>query len=78
MNSIFPPHSGVEVYESSALVVQFRFPRTKKRRIRNKWRNNPANFKPDPQVYQIQGKLYAHPQTARRLKETLDKNKNTN
>lgn len=70
-----PRHSSVEIFESSALVVQFRFPRSKKSRIRQKWSKNPANFKADPKVYQIQGKLYAHPQTARRMKELLDKSK---
>lgn len=72
MNNLTPPLLALEIYESTALIVQFRFPRSKKKRIRKKWSKNLANYKPDPKVYQIQGKLYAHPQTARRLKENLD------
>lgn len=42
---------GFRIITSEHLVVQYRFPRTKKRRIRKKWRQDPRNWKPDPRAY---------------------------
>lgn len=45
------------------VIKQFRFPRSKKRRIRNKWAKQPKNFKAwlEPRAYQIGNKIIAHP-----------------
>jgi len=72
-NNIFNPLTDLTISESTSFIVQYRFPRSKKARIRKKWSKKLSNYKPDPQVYQINDKLYAHPETVRRLKEVLDK-----
>jgi hypothetical protein len=61
------------IVESAACVVQFRFPRTKKRRIRNKWINRPGNFRPSVNVFvsKEQNTVICHPIIARRLRAEL-------
>jgi len=70
MSTLLNHFGGMQIIESAALVVQFRRPRTKKRRIQKKWAKKPANFRPRPDVLfdQARGVVYAHPITARRLK----------
>jgi len=48
---------------SAAMIEQFRFPRSKGKRIKTKWRKNPKNFRPSRQVIidKIRGIAYAHP-----------------
>ena len=51
MKDLSPPffRYGVRVFVSNSVVeyrrVQFRFPKSKKRRICKKWRRNPRNYK---------------------------------
>jgi len=40
---------------NEAMRVQYRFPRNKKRKVRARWRKNPANFKPDLRVFRVGG-----------------------
>lgn len=55
--------------------TQFRFPKSKRRRIRKKWSKNPKNFRtlPDQNFYQYDNKIICHPIMARRLRTTLQK-----
>ena len=43
---------------------QFRFPRSKKRRIKKKWRKNARNFRMVPQkkIFRVGNSFYAHPE----------------
>ena len=62
------------VYESVHCTIreQFRFPISKKRRIREKWSKRERNYKtlPDPDMYLLQGKSWVgHPVTIQRVRE---------
>lgn len=57
----------MNIYQSQFLTIQYRFPRSKKKRIRNKWAKRPENFRADPKVYQFNGAIYGHPETIRNL-----------
>ena len=39
---------------------QFRFPRSKKRRIREKWAKNDKNYRVIPKIYRIGDVIYCH------------------
>ncbi len=47
---------------------QFRFPHSKKKRIRNKWAKRDRNFRWLPQMYRMGETIIAHPVMARELK----------
>lgn len=53
---------------------QYRFPVTKKRRIRNKWSKRPINYKPREDVFydEVRRIVYAHPMIAQRIREELN------
>ena len=55
--------------------IQVKFPRSKKKRIRRKWRKNHKNYAwvSDGQVYQMGGRLYMHPAMWERLKKEMNK-----
>jgi hypothetical protein len=53
---------------------QWRFPTTKKRRIRKKWAGRPANFRTRPTAYQMGGKLICHPVIAENLRAQFGQN----
>jgi hypothetical protein len=61
----------MNIFESTLCVTrrQFRFPRTKKRRIRNKWKHRRENWKETPTAYLIGGALYCHPSIAQKMRE---------
>jgi hypothetical protein len=46
---------------------QVRFPRSKKKRIRNKWAKREENYRVSPRIYRLGGDLYAHPSIYQRL-----------
>jgi hypothetical protein len=52
---------------------QYRFPKSKKRRIRRKWAKRPENYRvfPDPRLYIMDDTIIAHPQTLARLYTAL-------
>ena len=52
---------------------QFRFPRSKKKRMRKKWRRDSRNWRyvPDRTVYQVFDTLYMHPVMIEELKRVL-------
>jgi len=69
-----------QIYVSSYLVIreQFRFPTSKKRRIRKKWAKRNKNFRqfPDPKMYVLNMKdqrmgYIGHPATVQKLKEMI-------
>lgn len=55
--------SAPRIQATGFLVEQFRFPKTKKRRIRNKWAKRPVNFRPMRGGYldKKHNVLYVHP-----------------
>lgn len=57
-----------KIVESAAMVEQFRFPRSGKRRIRQKWENRNENFRPMMKAIQNGWKLICHPIFAARLR----------
>lgn len=60
--------AGIPLYSTPTAVQQFRFPRTKNRRIRKKWAARPENFRPYPHFFHIAGFGYiGHPQTIARF-----------
>jgi hypothetical protein len=64
---------GINIYETTTMCRQFRFPASKKRRIRNKWAQRPCNWKPitDSGVL-VQGKtLICHPVYAAKLRAQI-------
>lgn len=61
----------VQIIESINCVEQFRFPRSKKKRIRAKWAKRPANFRPARRAYLMGDKLICHPQFAAKLRRSL-------
>ena len=69
---------GLRIFENIHCSVrqQFRFPRSKRRRIRTKWANRERNFRhlPDPNVYVMeqQGAMVGHPATIAKLRRELD------
>ena len=60
----------IVVDSSMADRVQFRYPRSKRRRIRNKWAKRPQNWKTVPwdRVYQMGDVLMMHPAMAEKLR----------
>lgn len=67
---------GIRVLESSHCQerVQFRFPRSKKKRIRNKWIKREENVRYEPRAYRFQGQVICHPSIAKRLREEFPPN----
>ena len=61
----WPAFTGLRIITDHQMAdrVQFRFPRSKKRRIRKKWAKRQENWKavPWPRAYQINGTLVMHP-----------------
>lgn len=46
----------------NSMVDQFRFPRSKRKRIRAKWAARPENFRPSRKCIKSGDVIYAHPQ----------------
>ena len=51
--------------------VQYKFPKTKKKRILKKWRKNKSNFRLEPQIMIFDGKAFAKPHLIANLKLKL-------
>lgn len=54
-----PPPDTRKIFVSPLITRQYRFPRSKKRRIRAKWFKQPRNHK--PAAYSTADALYMHP-----------------
>jgi hypothetical protein len=63
--------NGFQSIESANLTEQFRFPCSKKKRIRNKWAKRPENHRPARHALQMGDKLICHPAFAARLRASL-------
>jgi hypothetical protein len=61
----------MQIIESPFLVEQFRFPRSKKKRIRAKWAKRPANSRPARGVLQMGDKLICHPEFSAQLRRAI-------
>lgn len=63
---------GLKIFESPLIAkrVQFRHPRSRKRRIRRKWAARAENFKDAPTAYRVGDVVYAHPEWIRKIKES--------
>lgn len=65
----------MKIIESEYLLEQFRFPRSRKKRIRNKWAKRPENFRPSVKaVYQMGDTIICHPKMAALIRKTLRNN----
>jgi hypothetical protein len=62
------------------ITAQIRFPRSKKKRIRNKWSKNPKNLitKPDSNCLVMGDIIYCHPLVARELRSKARKDDQQN
>lgn len=61
----------MNIIVSEYCVEQFRFPRTKKRRIRNKWAQRDINFRPARKGFLMGNDLIVHPTVAARLRTQM-------
>lgn len=75
LGEIKPRLSDMKIYTSKALVKtrQIRFPRSKRKRIRKKWRKRWTRTIPDEFVYfaKSQGAILCHPEMYEKLKLQL-------
>ena len=78
LTMLYPkPMIGIRIIESPYAYKthrhQVRFPRSKKRRIREKWAKQEKNFRVDhiPQAYQIGEDMIVHPAVARQIRRQL-------
>jgi hypothetical protein len=63
---------GFTIIESTDCVEQFRFPRSKKKRIRAKWARRAENSRPMRHALQQGSTLYCHPTFAARLRRAVE------
>lgn len=63
---------GIRILESPYLVIQWRFPRTKNRRIRRKWAKRKENLRPDTNIYEMpDGAIVCLPSVAAAIRQKL-------
>lgn len=68
-------HGGFDIIETDMLEEQYRFPRSKKRRIRNKWKKNKNNWRPiTNRAFKYGGKILCHPIFAAELRKIQNGN----
>ena len=65
-----PSLGGIKIITDPKMVEQFRFPRSKSKRIKNKWQKKPTNFRPAKHTLmdQRRGIVYCHPAVAEELR----------
>ena len=67
----------MQIIESPHLTItkQFRFPKSKRRRIRKKWQKDSKNFRTVPRTdfLILNNAIICHPLMARKLRKTLQK-----
>ncbi len=72
---------GFKITESPTLVIryQYRFPKSKRRRIRKKWRKNLDNWrtKVDPQYYFQNNQIICHPEMADKLRKGYESSRHS-
>lgn len=57
--------------EHAFKIVQWRFPRSRKRRIRDKWAKRPENSRREPCAFVISGDVFAHPSIVTRIRQEI-------
>lgn len=70
----FQQFAAMRIYESPAMVSQFRFPISKRARIRKKWRKRPENFRPSDKILigeALGNCLICHPRMAAKIRAAL-------
>lgn len=67
--------NGIKIIENHHLVKQeqFRFPRSKGKRIKKKFQKDCRNFKnvPDRNIYQVMNQIVCHPSVAAQIRKKL-------
>lgn len=63
----------LRIVYSEVCVEQYRFPRTKKRRIRNKWAARPGNFRPSRNAFITDTMIVMHPSMQVEFESMVDK-----
>ena len=65
--------AGINIIASDLCIEkrQFRFPRSGKIRIRNKWKKNDKNFKFIPVIFKFGNSIIAHPSLVDKLKNSI-------
>lgn len=63
--------AGIRICVSDTVREQYRFPRTKKRRIRNKWSAREVNWRPARKALQTEDAIYMHPTFYAQFKDSL-------
>ena len=61
LNSRLPLSNPNKIIIDPNLVMQFRFPKSKRKRIMKKWTNDKRNFKPAWKMLEMNGVCVAHP-----------------
>jgi hypothetical protein len=68
-----------KIIESTAMIEQFRFPKSRKKRIRKKWAKRPQNWRPDlKKTYVMGDTVICHPILAAKLRAHLANTKPRN
>ena len=70
MQGMMGMHNGLPVHVSPHAMTrsQFRFPRSKKKRIRKKFAKNQDNYRSKPGMFMAGGRLIVHPKYYEELK----------
>ncbi len=56
--------------------IQFRFPRSKKKRIQNKWSKRDENYKNVPEMFKLGDTIYGHPTLINKIKGEFKEEQN--
>jgi len=68
--------AGMEVFESELVLdyKQFRFPKSKKRRIKKKWTKREVNWRnfPGKKALIFNNKMFVHPETYKKIQEAVN------
>lgn len=72
-NGVLGCFGGIRVFEDHTMIDQFRRPRSKRKRIQNKWKKNPRNHRPARHIRQNRatGDVYCHPAIAQELRRQI-------
>lgn len=66
---IFNDMFGMGIIEDRTMLMQVRFPRSKKNRINKKWKKNPNNYGPSNEIIQTARHFICHPIMADRIRK---------
>lgn len=71
MKNSFGDLASINIIQSSQCAErkQFRFPKSKKKRIRAKWSKREENYKYIPKIYRVGNTIYCHPYYYEKLKK---------